>query len=93
MLQFTQRKKRAEGDVPVSIPISQSIGGDQSCDQDDVVCNGPLDPGTDYSVGYRLFAGGQSTDYEFPMNATFSTGTCTCIHVHQTVSASSLHIS
>ncbi len=70
----TQRKKRAEGGIPISV----DIGGVDDCGPEDEVCNGPLVPGTDYSVGYRLFTGNQSTDYEFPMNATFSTGT---VHV------------
>ncbi|XP_064396511.1 phosphatidylinositol phosphatase PTPRQ-like isoform X3 [Halichondria panicea] len=63
------RKKRAEGGIPISV----DIGGVDDCGPEDEVCNGPLVPGTDYSVGYRLIAGGQSTDYEFPTNATFST--------------------
>ena len=41
-----------------------------------MVCNGPLEPNTRYSVGYRLFSGGQPVDYEFE-NATFTTsGKC-----------------
>jgi len=43
------------------------------CGPDDLVCNGPLDPNTEYSVGYRLFTGDNSVDYQF--DTVFKTGT------------------
>lgn len=52
------------------------VGGTDDCRPEDVVCNGPLDPGSEYGVRYRLFSGDQASDYPFAEGAVFSTGTC-----------------
>ncbi len=57
------------------------VGGEEDCAPGQQVCNGPLEPGTDYSVGYRLRTGDQFVEYQFE-NATFGTGTHTHTHTH-----------
>ena len=50
-----------------------TVGGSDQCGPGDTLCNGPLTPGAEYRVRYRLFSGEQSTDYEFT-DQVFSTG-------------------
>ena len=60
--------KRATG-----ITVPGVVGGTNECGPTDMICNGPLLPNTEYSVGYRLYSGNESSDYEF-QNATYRTG-------------------
>ena len=53
---------------------SVTVGGIEACRPNDNPCNGPLTPGSDYRVRYRLFSGDQSTDYNFT-NEVFTTAT------------------
>lgn len=49
------------------------VGGNIECGPEDDPCNGPLAPGSNYAVRYRLYSGEEFTDYDFS-DATFSTG-------------------
>ncbi len=58
------------------------VGGVDECQPGQLVCNGPLEPSTEYTVGYRLQTGDQFVDYQFE-NATFGTaGTHTFTHLY-----------
>ena len=52
-----------------------TVGGTENCGPTDMVCNGPLTPGSDYRVRYRLFSGNNSVDYDFT-GQTFTTCKC-----------------
>ena len=43
------------------------------CRPEDDPCNGPLQPGAQYRIGYRLFSGDASVDYGF-FDMTYATG-------------------
>ena len=52
------------------------MGGSEDCGPEDEVCNGPLDPDTEYNVRYRLFSGELASDFPFAEDVFFSTGQC-----------------
>ena len=54
-----QRKRQ------VGMMQTVTVGGNNDCGPTDDPCNGPLAPGSDYRVRYRLFSGDQATDYDF----------------------------
>lgn len=66
----SQTRKRQEGG---NLRQSVVVGGTADCGPNDNPCNGPLKPGSDYAVRYRLFSGDNEQDYDFS-TATFSTG-------------------
>ena len=51
--------------------ISQTIGTDSSCTAEQLICNGPLEPGTQYQFKYRAYTTGDlfsESEYSGPIS-------------------------
>ena len=58
--------------------MSSTIGSDVTCGSTDIVCNGPLEPGTEYQYKYRAYTSLDDDDafVESVYSDAISTGTC-----------------
>ena len=70
---LTYQKKREQHTRQQGRLQVVTVGSNIVCGPQDNPCNGPLTPGSNYAVRYRLFTGEEFTDYDFS-DATFSTG-------------------
>ena len=60
--------------------ISQTIGTDSNCRPDQLICNGPLEPDTQYQFKYRAYTSGDlfsESEYSGPI----STGKAMTCHL------------
>ena len=58
--------------------VDQTVGTETDCTPDQEVCNGPLQPGTDYQYKYRAYTSMDDDNafVESGYSEAISTGTC-----------------